>query len=319
MSMSDQKTDAPDPDDGPLRVDRRSFLQRSSLILAGVGCEMSQAAQRGSAESPTSKPPTPKPAVRFGLLTDTHYADKPPAGTRHYRESLDKIREGITAFNRGGVSFAVELGDFIDAAKEVPDELAYLAKLEAVYATVRADRHYVLGNHCCWTLTKPQFFDHCGAKKPFYSFDRNGFHFVILDACYRADGVSYGGRNYEWTDTDIPPAEREWLAADLDVASGKTVVFVHQRLDVKNHYGVKSGPAVRKILEESGKVLAVFQGHNHINEHKYIGGIHYCTLAAMVEGAGPDNSAYSVVDIYPDSSLRVDGFHKQTDYAWPPQ
>ena len=85
----------------------------------------------------------------------------------------------------------MELGDFIDAAEEVPDELAYLAKLEAAYAKFRGDRHYVLGNHCCWTLTKPQFFDHCGAKRPFYSFDRGGFHFVILDACYRA---AYGRR-----------------------------------------------------------------------------------------------------------------------------
>ena len=29
----------------------------------------------------------PERAIRFGLVTDLHYADKPPAGTRHYRET----------------------------------------------------------------------------------------------------------------------------------------------------------------------------------------------------------------------------------------
>ena len=33
----------------------------------------------------------------------------------------------------------------------------------------------------------------------------------------------------------------------------------------------------------SGKVLAVLQGHNHHNDYRDIAGIHYCTLAAMVD------------------------------------
>ena len=40
-------------------------------------------------------------------------------------------------------------------------------------------------------------------------FDRGGFHFVVLDACFRSDGVPYGRKNFKWTDTKIPPAERK--------------------------------------------------------------------------------------------------------------
>ncbi|MCA9417497.1 MAG: metallophosphoesterase, partial [Candidatus Omnitrophica bacterium] len=176
------------------------------------------------------------------------------------------------------------------------------------------DRHYVLGNHCVWTLTKEQFRDNSGARATHYSFDKNGVHIIILDACYRADGVPYGNRNYEWTDTEIPPAEQEWLEEDLSKTNLPTIAFTHQRVDVSNSFGIKSGSEVRKILEDSGKVLAVFQGHNHINEHKEIGDIHYVTLAALIEGSGEQNNAYSILDVYPDR-LEVSGFRNQVDYS----
>src|SRR4029450_9484656 len=32
--------------------------------------------------------------LRFGLITDPHYADAPSIGTRYFRDSPDKVREG---------------------------------------------------------------------------------------------------------------------------------------------------------------------------------------------------------------------------------
>ena len=57
--------------------------------------------------------------------------------------------------------------------------------------------------------------------------------------------------------------------------SHKSIVFVHQCLDVIPPFGVKNGPEVRKILEDSGKVLAVLQGHYHWGNYQEIGGLHY--------------------------------------------
>ena len=75
--------------------------------------------------------------------------------------------------------------------------------------------------------------------------------------------------------------------------------------------------AVRIVLQESERVLAVFQGHSHQNDLKEILGIHYCTFVAMVEGAGLDNNGYSVVKLYANGSIEIDGFCKQKDYRWP--
>jgi alkaline phosphatase len=219
-----------------------------------------------------------------GLITDLHYADKPPAGSRFYRETLTKLEEAATQFEKDKPDLVVELGDLIDAADSVEVEKQYLARINKEFAALPGDKHYVLGNHCVDTLTKEEFLGEVGQKKPQYSFDAGGFHFVILDACFRGDGKPYGRKNFQWNDSNIPEEQVEWLRADLKNAGGKAIVFVHQRVDVKTDYGVKNAEQVRKALEDSGKVLAVFQGHNHINALNDINGIHYCTLMAMIEG-----------------------------------
>ena len=82
-------------------------------------------------------------------------------------------------------------------------------------------------------------------------------------------------------------------------------------------YGVKNAPGVRKLLENSGNVRAVFQGHSHKNDHHEIAGIPYVTLVAMVEGSGVESSGYATVEIDESGSIRVHGFRKQASYEWP--
>lgn len=285
---------------------RRAFLKGGSLFLLGAGVAPTAAFAEDQA----------KPSARAGLITDLHYADKPPRGSRHYRETPKKLAEAAERFGLEKPDFVVELGDLIDAADSVKAELEYLKRINGAFAEICQDRHYVLGNHCVYTLTKEEFLDGVKQKRSYYSFDQGGIHFIVLDACFRSDGEPYGRKNFKWTDPNLPAEEVEWLQADLKAARGNTIVFVHQRLDVDNRYGVKNAPAVRKVLEDSGKVLAVFQGHNHINDHKLLGDIHYCTLTAMVEGSGAKNNGYATMDVFEDSSIRVSGFRKQKDYQW---
>jgi alkaline phosphatase len=288
-----------------LRLGRRAFLADGTLVLAYAGLDASSVLA-GDSES----------MLRVGLVTDLHYADKPPAGSRHYRETPDKLAEAAEHFGKENLGCIVELGDFVDAADSVVAELGYLKRINQDFSAICKQRHYVLGNHCVYTLTKREFLDGVEQERSYYSFDSGDFHFVVLDSCFRSDGEPYGRKNFKWTDPNIPSAELEWLAADLNETTKKTVVFAHQRLDVSNDYGVKNAAEVRNVLEESGKVLAVFQGHSHKNDHKDIGGIHYCTLVAMVEGSGLNNNGYSVMNLASDGTIRIEGFRKQSDYIW---
>jgi alkaline phosphatase len=282
-------------------VSRRVFLRQGALCLAGLNAPSLLAA---AVEA--------KPVCRIGLITDLHYADKLPTKTRFYRETFGKLEEAVAKLNAEQPAFVVELGDLIDKATSVDEEISWLKKIEALFAQTKAARHYVLGNHCVATLTKAEFAAHtAAARTPHYSFDQDGFHFVILDACYATDGTSYQRDNFDWKDANVPTAELTWLREDLSRAKHPVIVFAHQRLDEKGPHSVRNAPAVREILEYSSKVLAVFQGHSHANDYQQIAGIHYCTLVAMVEGSGAENSGYAVLDVMPDSSLRLHGFRRQ--------
>ena len=308
---------------------RRNFLKHGTLILgAAAGCRLTDlaASETGTGEVIPTNACAPwavarqdedfKTKLRIGLVTDLHYADKNPAGSRHYRETLDKLEEAAQVFEKHSTDLLVELGDFIDAADSVDDEQAYLATINRKFAAICEERHYVLGNHCVDTLTKEEFLGGVEQEAPYYSFDRQGVHLVVLDSCFRADGKPYGRKNFKWTDANIPREELEWLESDLQGTDNPVIVFAHQRLDVDNHYGVRNSKAVREVLQSSSKVLTVFQGHSHGNDLKEIEGIHYCTLVAMVEGSGKDNNGYSLLEVSEENSLRLTGFRNQNNHDW---
>ncbi|MBI5708334.1 MAG: metallophosphoesterase [Armatimonadetes bacterium] len=81
-----------------------------------------------------------------------------------------------------------------------------------------------------------------------------------------------GGITASWID----PEQIEWLASDLKATRKPTVVFVHQPLDdIWEGGSVPNRVEVRKVLEESGKVVAVLQGHNHQDASETRNGILY--------------------------------------------
>ncbi|MBT6643722.1 MAG: alkaline phosphatase [Planctomycetaceae bacterium] len=279
---------------------RRAFLTKGTLTLAAASvCPRALVGNQF------------KPKLSIGLITDLHYADKPPAGSRHYRESLAKLDAAAAQFQKHQISVLIELGDLIDAAETVEKERTYLKTINQKFSKICSNRHYVLGNHCVDTLKKSEFLKGVGQKESYYSFDQEGFHFIVLDACFRSDGVAYERRNFQWTDTNIPPTELKWLEEDLQANEKPVIVLVHQRLDVSNNHGVNNNREVRALLESSGNVIAVFQGHSHQNDLNTIGGIHYCTLVAMVEGRGLANNGFSILNIDKQGSIQLTGFQKQ--------
>ncbi len=299
---------------GANRLGRRAFLHGTSLVLMATGTGVLGCLEQDpNAETLLSES---KPKMRIGMITDLHYADKDSVGTRHYRESLSKLAEARERFEKEKIDFVVEMGDLVDAAGSVDVETGYLKKINGVLTDLPCDIHYVVGNHCVHTLTKKEFLSVIERDKTYYSFDSQGFHFIALDACFRSDGESYGRKNFDWQDSNIPPEQIEWLREDLGATEQPTIVFVHQRLDVAGHYSVKNAAQVREVLEHSEKVMAVFQGHSHENSYQEINKIHYCVLTAMVEGTGAVNSGYSVLDIVDNNTLRLNGYRNQIAYAW---
>jgi len=289
-------------------VSRREFLRiGAGLIAAGAGARSLVGARKG------------RDGIVIGVFTDSHYADRQRGGNRFYRDSSAKLGKFVAEMNKAKPDFAIVLGDYVDKGRTLQAEMAYLKHIEGVFSKFKGPRHHVIGNHDVATLTKAQFVAGTGMPAPNYSFDSGPIHCIVLDANYRKDLKPYNAGNFNWTQTYVPPDELKWLASDLKKAAGKTVIFIHQPLDdEKGPHGVKNAPEVRRIMERSGKVLAVFQGHNHAGAYRRINGIDYCTMRAMVKGPGLKNNSYALAHISP-GRVKVNGFVKQSDYPPKPQ
>jgi len=242
-----------------------------------------------------------------------HYAQIPPRDVRYYELSLKKLQQAVTTFQRRKLAFVIELGDFIDADPQKQKDLDYLQAARQVFEGFAGPRYYVLGNHCVYVLTKPQFLAGCGQERSWYSFNFGPYHGVVLDACFTKEEQPYQPAKFDWKDSWIPADQQRWLAEDLAKNKDRTtVVFVHQNLhDETRPCGIKNAPQVRQILEDAGNVLAVFQGHEHTGAYARIHGIHYCTLRGMIEGGELASNSYSVVTLAGGGRFRIEGYGKQ--------
>lgn len=256
--------------------------------------------------------------LRFGVITDSHYADREPSGTRYYRDSMLKMQEAIREFNRSNLDFIIELGDMKDTTTDSAAEptLRFLDAIEREFKRFDGPSYHVLGNHDMDCLTKVEFLAHTANAgrargKAFYSFAVRGVRCIVLDANYNEDFSPYERGNFDWRKAYIPGEQIEWLDAELAKHSGEpTLIFLHQMLDsfsdISKDLCVGNASEVVAVLERHKQVVAVFQGHHHPGHYSQREGIHYLTLPGMIEQAAPAN-AYAVVEMSADR-ITVEGF-----------
>jgi len=289
-----------------MKTSRRKFIETTVTILGGIplsGIILSGDKIR---------------TVRFGILTDSHFADRDHLGSRYYRDSLKKLSECVDLMNEQKVDFLIELGDFKDQGNppDGAETLRFLDLIEKEFSLFRGRRFHVLGNHDHDSISKGEFLEritNTGFTKAaaYYSFNVNSVHFIVLDANYSTGGIPYNRGKFDWTDAYVPERQLSWLRKDLIMNNLPTVVFLHHRLDASGEnsiYGPGNAAEIRKILEDSGKVIIVFQGHEHEGALSRINKITYYTLKGMVEGSGPENNSYALAEIGRDLSVTIKGY-----------
>ena len=281
-------------------VDRRTFLVSSGafVTLAAFGMKAGE-----------------RPSVRFGFITDCHYAPHivPKAGDRRVlADSLEKLRTFVREMNDEGVDFVVEGGDFKDLGRTPAESLAYLDAMEGAFAAFKGPRYHVLGNHDHDNLTKEEFLSHVAnagqdKAKAYYAFTCGGIRFIVLDACYSPDGTPYCRGKFSWKKCFVPPEQVAFLKAELAAAEGPCVPFLHQQLDPEDETCIANAAEIRAILEASGKVKGVIQGHYHEGSFRELGGIGYYSAKASAVGAAPEAGAACLVEVYPSGGMRILG------------
>jgi len=298
-----------------LTLDRRKFLWQSTLTALGF-----------ISSNIRNPDPSSGKLLRFGLAADSHYADRPPRGTRFFRQSLGKMREFIEVMNHEKVDFVMHLGDFKDEneKKMEADTLTYLRAIESEYEQFEGPRYHCVGNHDVDSITKDQFLggiENSGVPthQSYYSFDAGIFHCIVLDANYFEDGRDHFYKlPINFQDTNIPEKEVVWLQNDLSLNKDKPVlVFCHHALfhfiREEKQFHVNNYQQIQQILESHGNVMAVFQGHVHEERVRQVNGIHYITQLGMVDYQGIENNSFSIIEL-DHHGVEVIGFKRASDH-----
>jgi len=270
--------------------------------------------------------------VKFALFTDLHYGDIDNYGSgetyKYCREGAIKLQKAVNEW--GDLDFAICLGDYIDNGQGPPDgyvpeqinnpqATTDLRYIQSIYEVFTKDRHMVLGNHDPDRFTKDEFIAEVDMTTNYYYFDKRGIRFIVLDDEYFADddNASYENSNY-WVDDEaksyVPPTQRIWLDTALSTAPGKCIVFTHHVLDEDggSYFRIINRAVVIGIIETYDNVLAVFNGHEHINRKATINSIDYYTMEAMTKNAYP-LAAYGIISIL-NNKVTIEGFDGQTSY-----
>ena len=286
-------------------MERRTFIQGlSGGMLLAAGLPLQARGRR---------------PLRFGVVTDLHYAERETVGSRFYSHSLQKLRAAVEVFNRSSLDFVIELGDLKDSRpdKDAVAALRFLDDVESELQQFHGKVYHVLGNHDMDCLSKEEFLQHTANAgrargRSYYTFAAHGVQFVVLDANFNKDRSPYCRGNFNWKKAYIPDEEIEWLRRELRQSRRPVIVCCHQLLDsfsaVRHDVCVGNAAEVVQALEESGRVLAVLQGHHHSGHCSQRNGIHYWTMKAMIENDFPTHNSFAIISVEPGGDIVIEGF-----------
>lgn len=236
--------------------------------------------------------------ITLGLVTDLHFG---PEARWHgkLRKLTAKAGELARAFVRRmneevKPDAIVNLGD--DIEDESPDaDRARYGECQSILRGAQAELWNVAGNHDDIHLKHEELLDFWRVDpsetggKLYRSFDRGGFHFVVLHT-----------REKKGVDITVGDEQLAWLEGDLKKNSAPTIVLMHHSAaeqDLKGSRWFEGEPhrclvrerrTIRKMLEAHGDVLAVLNGHLHWNHLDVIRGIPYVTVQSLIENLDED-------------------------------
>jgi 3',5'-cyclic-AMP phosphodiesterase len=262
-------------------LNRRRFLS-----LAGAAAGVLAAGDKSDAE-----PAGQKKDFSFIFFTDTHL-----------QPELNAAEGTSMAFRKARTiraDFAISGGDLVFDVAAVPRDRAL--SLYDMYTKAEQDLglkiYHTIGNHDVVgagadliSQSDPMYGKRLWSQKfgeTYYSFDRKGYHFVVLDSIEYQPDHSFIGR----VDAD----QMAWLAKDLAAQpkGAPVIVIVHMPLassafsyDGPDTYKRASMVMVTNAREVIGlldeyNVIAVLQGHTHINEQVVWKGKTFLTSGAV--------------------------------------
>lgn len=267
-------------------------------------------------------------SVRFAYIGDTHILaeTKQMNGVakcfQHLQNQADKP------------TFVMHGGDVIMDALAV-DKAGVQKQWDAWQTVVKAEFslpiEYAIGNHDIWGIDaakadgkygKAWAMEQFGLTNRYRSFDKNGWHFVVLDSIQtKPDGSWYTAR--------MDDEQRDWLRADLDKTPATTPVLLLSHVPILSTTGllfvepVANYPNVQiaggllhsdsgslvELLYPFPNVKVALSGHTHLLDR-----VDYNNVSYFCNGAVSGNwwktdihrqtkAGYALFDLYDDGTI----------------
>lgn len=246
-------------------MNRKEFLQKSGLAAGAL------VVQGGSHF------PRPVNQVKFGIIADLHH------DIMH--DGLERLASFVEEMNQVQPDFIIQMGDFcLPKTENLP--------LMKTWDGFKGQGYHVIGNHDAEKgFTREQVVAFWNSPRRYYSFDKNGYHFVVLDGNEHNEDANRPQGYARYISTE----QIAWLKNDLGGITTPTVVFCHQGLD--NDFGrIENATLVRYTLEQARlingepKVKMVISGHHHQDYYNVINQIHYLQInSASYQWLGKDH------------------------------
>jgi predicted MPP superfamily phosphohydrolase len=319
-------------------LDRRRFVA-AGLTVAGATLGRPNVVRGDAVQAASQK--SVKRALRVAHLTDIHvqperWADAGLTAALHHVQELE---DGPDLILTGGDTI-------MDSFAQDDERTATQWKLyhQIIQDECSLPIRSCIGNHDLWGWNKSsskttgeealwgkkRAVHELGLPARYYSFDRAGWHFVVLDSTHTDGGSGYIAK--------MDDAQYEWLASDLEKtpADRPVLVLSHQPIlsaasffDGDNEQsGNWQVPAawmhidarrLKDLFHEHPHVKLALSGHLHLIDRVDYNGVTYLCNGA-VSGAWwkGDNQecdeGYGVVDLYEDGSFD----HQYVAYNWKP-
>ncbi|GGW45789.1 metallophosphoesterase family protein [Arenibacter certesii] len=234
-------------------MERRKFLQNTIQTGIALSIPLPLSAFQSNGHK----------KLRIGLVADVHQ------DTIH--DGYERLKYFMDDMNERQPDFLIQLGDFALPHK-------YNEPFLDIWNSYKHPTYHVLGNHDMDDgFTKEETMAWWGMKERYYSFDSNGFHFVVLDGNKKgAPWIGY-----------IDEEQQEWLKQDLAGTKSPTIIVCHQSLEREHDWGVTNGDQIRSIIgqanmdDNKAKVIACLSGHHHEDYVRVINTIPYIQINSM--------------------------------------
>jgi 3',5'-cyclic-AMP phosphodiesterase len=172
--------------------------------------------------------------------------------------------------------------------------------------------------------------DTLGLERPYRSFGRAGWHFVVLDSTHEVDGNGYVAK--------LDEEQFEWLTEELERTPGDRPVLVMSHIPILGVSAYFDGDnetpggwnvpgalmhidarRIKDLFRKHPQVKACLSGHAHcVDRARYLGVDYFCNGAVSGgwwEGRYQEfGNGYAIVDLLDDGSVET-RFH---EFAWVP-